>query len=1013
MKRILPTLILLVFLSDILTAQVKGINFQAVARNSAGGVVANKKITVRLTIRDGSPQGIAEYSETKSTITNIAGLFSIVLGEPEPTAVITGVFDNIFWRTGNKYLQVELDADGGTNFVSAGVQKINFVPYAHFANSVAATSIAGVVPVDKGGTGATSLGVLKTILSLDKADNTRDMDKPVSNPMRDSLSLKINKSESGIANGLATLDATGKIPSSQLPSILLHSVNVVDGQTQMLALPNAAVGTVAIRTDINKNFVLAELPASELNNWKELLAPVAPVQSVNGKTGNISLTKTDLLLGNVDNTSDFEKPVSTAVRAQLDARESLENKTVDITADSMSDIKYPSARAVKKFVASQAAQPYSLPVASALVLGGVKVGNNLTIDANGILHGTDPAQKVQSDWTEADNTKAGYIKNKPVLFSGSYPDLSNKPTLFSGNYNDLSNKPAAYSLPVATTSVLGGIKIGNNLSIDVNGVVSATGSGLGSVTSVGLVMPGIFSVAGTPVTSTGTLTATLLNQNANLVLAGPATGTAAPTFRALTASDIPQLNQNTTGTASNVTGIIAIANGGTGSATQNFVDLSSAQTIAGAKTFSSNLSANGFIKTGGTSAQFLKADGSVDATTYLSNADISNKLNVSDTAAMLANLLRKTDTSTMLLPYRRSTTLITNSDIESLNYSKLTGTVPTWNQSTTGTASNVTGIIAIANGGTGSTTASDAIQLLLPAQSGNNGKFLKTDGTTASWQSAPTGITLPVSGTEGGTGVDNTGKTITLGGNLTTSGAFPTTITTTAATNVTLPVAGELSTLAGAENLTNKTLTSPNITGTAIINNQVVNGTITLPALSAGFVQLNGAGLLSSASLTSSNVTTALGYTPVHPMYAQFSDNTTQTNTLLTAKAMTLNSTDIASSYISVVGGTKITVSVAGVYNLMFSAQIGKSNTGTDYCTIWFRKNGTDIPNSATDFSLIGAGALEVAAWNYMVSLAVNDYLEIMWSTEDVNITIIAQGTRTGPVRPAVPSLIVTINRVD
>lgn len=150
MKRILPTLILLVFLSDILTAQVKGINFQAVARNSAGGVVANKKITVRLTIRDGSPQGIAEYSETKSTITNIAGLFSIVLGEPEPTAVITGVFDNIFWRTGNKYLQVELDADGGTNFVSAGVQKINFVPYAHFANSVAATSIAGVVPVDKG-----------------------------------------------------------------------------------------------------------------------------------------------------------------------------------------------------------------------------------------------------------------------------------------------------------------------------------------------------------------------------------------------------------------------------------------------------------------------------------------------------------------------------------------------------------------------------------------------------------------------------------------------------------------------------------------------------------------------------------------------------------------------------------------------------------------------------------------------------------------------------------------------
>ncbi|HJV18924.1 MAG TPA: hypothetical protein VJ552_03510 [Sediminibacterium sp.] len=794
---------------------------------------------------------------------------------------------------------------------------------------------------------------------------------------------------------------------------MLHSVNVVDDQARMLALPNAAVGTVAIRTDVNKNFVLAQMPASELSNWKELLAPVAPVQSVNGKIGNVSLTKADLLLGNVDNTGDFEKPVSVAVRAQLDARELLENKTVDIIADSLSDIKYPSVRAVKKFVASQAPQPYSLPVATTSLLGGIKVGSNLVIDANGVLHGEDPAQKVQSDWIEADNTKASYIKNKPVLFSGSYTDLANRPTLFSGNYNDLSNKPTAYNLPVATSSVLGGIKIGNNLSIDANGVVSATGSGLGSVTSVGLAMPDIFSVTGTPVTTNGTLTATLSNQNANLVWAGPLNGTAAPTFRTLTSADIPLLNQNTTGTASNVTGVVAISNGGTGSATQNFVDLSSIQTVAGVKTFSSNITANSFVKTGGTSAQFLKADGSVDVTAYLSNADVSNKLNTTDTAAMLANLLRKTDTSFMLSPYRRSTTLITNNDIESLNYSRLTGTVPVWNQNTTGTASNVTGIIAIANGGTGSATASDAIQALLPTQPGNSGKFLKTDGTTASWQSAPTGLTLPVSGSEGGTGVDNTGKTITLGGNLTTSGAFPTTFTATGSTNITLPVTGVLSTVAGTENLTNKTLSSPNITGTATINNQVVNGTITLPSLSAGFVQLNAAGLLGSASLTSSNVTTALGYTPVHPMYAQFSDNTTQTNTLETAKAMTLNTTDISSGHITVVDGSKITVSVAGTYNLMFSAQVKKANIGTDFCTIWFRKNGVDVPNSATDFSLVGTGALEVAAWNYLATLAANDYIEIMWSVEDINITILAQPARTLPNRPAVPSLIVTMNRVD
>jgi len=66
------------------------------------------------------------------------------------------------------------------------------------------------------------------------------------------------------------------------------------------------------------------------------------------------------------------------------------------------------------------------------------------------------------------------------------------------------------------------------------------GGGSGTVTSVGLSLPGLFSVSGSPVTSSGTLSATLATQSANLVWAGPTTGTAAaPTFRALVAGDIP------------------------------------------------------------------------------------------------------------------------------------------------------------------------------------------------------------------------------------------------------------------------------------------------------------------------------------------------------------------------------------------------------------------------------------------------------------------------------------------
>jgi hypothetical protein len=75
--------------------------------------------------------------------------------------------------------------------------------------------------------------------------------------------------------------------------------------------------------------------------------------------------------------------------------------------------------------------------------------------------------------------------------------------------------------------------------------------------------------------------------------------------------------------------------------------------------------------------------------------------------------------------------------------------VPTLNQNTTGTASNVTGTVAIANGGTGQTTATAAFNALAPSQSTNSGKFLKTDGTNTSWSFLPT--VLPVLNRSGAT----------------------------------------------------------------------------------------------------------------------------------------------------------------------------------------------------------------------------------------------------------------------
>lgn len=108
---------------------------------------------------------------------------------------------------------------------------------------------------------------------------------------------KINATEKAVANGVATLNALGKIPTSQIPAISFSSGYVVSNETQMLALSAAVVGSIAIRTDNSKNYVLSDSDPALLTNWLELLMP-ASVSSVNGyTTGSIVLTSSDLSEG--------------------------------------------------------------------------------------------------------------------------------------------------------------------------------------------------------------------------------------------------------------------------------------------------------------------------------------------------------------------------------------------------------------------------------------------------------------------------------------------------------------------------------------------------------------------------------------------------------------------------------------------------------------------------------------------------------------------------------------------
>lgn len=131
------------------------------------------------------------------------------------------------------------------------------------------------------------------------------------------------------------------------------------------------------------------------------------------------------------------------------------------------------------------------------------------------------------------------------------------------------------------------------------------------------------------------------------------------------------------------------------------------------------------------------------------------------------------------------------------------------NATVTPVYTNVTGVptVSLLGNGTGGTVNATAITLGTSLQFATTTSLNTIQGirTVDSPTFAGLTLTAPLTGANGGTGVANTGKTITLGGNLTTSGAFNTTLTETANTSITLPTTGTLATLAGAEALTNKT----------------------------------------------------------------------------------------------------------------------------------------------------------------------------------------------------------------
>jgi len=343
----------------------------------------------------------------------------------------------------------------------------------------------------------------------------------------------------------------------------------------------------------------------------------------------------------------------------------------------------------------------------------------------------------------------------------------------------------------------------------------ADGLYIGPVGSAGQVL--VSGGAGAPSWGSALL---VVDQPANVVYAGPAAGAAAPTaFRSLVNADLPAsgVTANTYGSSTAIPVVTVNAKGVITSVTT--------------ASFTGGLSYQGSWNAS-TNTPTLTSSVGVNGYYYIVSVAGSTNLNgitdwqVGDWAIFNGTVWQKIDQTNLVSSVNGQTGVV------SIAYADLAGSIPTWNQNTTGTAAGLSTTLAIGSGGTGQTTAGAAFNALSPITTtgdlilgngtnsatrlaiGANGYLLSSNGTTASWQPAPAGgVTTFDAGTTGFTPSTATSGAISLAGTLVVSNGG------TGATTLTGYVKG-----AGTTALTaSSTIPNTDITGLGTMSTQNAN----------------------------------------------------------------------------------------------------------------------------------------------------------------------------------------------
>lgn len=156
----------------------------------------------------------------------------------------------------------------------------------------------------------------------------------------------------------------------------------------------------------------------------------------------------------------------------------------------------------------------------------------------------------------------------------------------------------------------------------------------------------------------------------------------------------------------------------------------------------------------------------------------------------------------------------------------------------------------------------------------------------------------------------------------------------------------------------------------------------------------------------------AVQHHPKRRRLGNFYDTTTQTAAVInTAYAITFNTSDVSDGVYIGSPSSRVYVDTEATYNFQFSAQLDNTSGGNHLAYVWYRVNGSDVANSASQVRLKGSDGELVAAWNFVTKLRAGDYFELMWSVSDTAVQLVAQAA-AAPV-PAIPSAILSVTTAD